>query len=331
MKELTAPTSPTKNGSNGNRKANQRSGNRTSPQKDRSPRKEKSKSFNNAPSTKSTANFANFQQPSQKLQDMSLESTSSFSYSNSTVDDAMFPYEEILLTPDNILSLKPPSPTKDSKVFASPVKQAPFPSDEKPTTLSSEAVDILELLTRKDNVIRLGQAAKKVADAQALSSAPIEIPEKKRINSSPVASPSTTIFRSPSPPTRDTNVSLTSNERFACPSFCNSPAPQNLPIPAFVDMPVQQPSSASRKVKSQSLNIHPTHKGVKPTRLNFSPKKEQRPAPELHSPQPTHITQHDVTKLLHNTEQAYAVPPANNYLDQLSHQLQSLLNIPVQS
>mmetsp|Transcript_29652 Transcript_29652/g.41735 ORF Transcript_29652/g.41735 Transcript_29652/m.41735 type:complete len:331 (-) Transcript_29652:284-1276(-) len=329
MKELSAPTSPTKNGSNNNRKVNSRSGNRTSPQKDRSPqRREKSKSLNNAQSTKSTANF---QQPSPKLHEMSLESIPSFSFPTSSVDDPMFLYdEEILLTPENILSLKPPlSPTKETKFHSSPVKQVPV-SDEKPT-LSSEAVDILELLTRKDNVVRLGQAAKKVAEAQVATSAPIEIPEKKKsMSTSPVASPSSTIFRSPSPPTRDTNVPLNSSERFAGPGFCNSPAPQNLPIPAFVDIPVQQPAPASRKHKSQSLN-QVNSKGVKPTRLNFSPKKEKEAAPQLQNPRPTHITQHDVTKLLQTTEQAYAVQPNNNYLDQLSHQLQSMLNIPVQS
>lgn len=328
MKELTAPTSPTKNGSPSNRKGNQRSGNRTSPQKDRSPqRREKSKSLNNAQPSKSTANF---QQPSPKLQEMSLESIPSLSFPTSTVsDDAMFLYdEEILLTPENILTLKPPlSPTKEPKFHSNPVKQAPLHSDVKPT-LSSEAVDILELLTRKDNVVRLGQAAKKVAEAQAFSSEPIEIPEKKKSVSSPLPSPSSTIFRSPSPPTRDTNVPILSSERFAGPGFCNSPAPQNLPIPAFVDIPVQQP--ASRKVKSQSLNVH--SKGVKPTRLNFSPKKEKEAnsVPELQNPRPTHITQHDVTKLLQTTEQAFAVQPVN-YLDQLSHQLQSMLNMPLQS
>jgi len=319
MKELSAPTSPTKNNSSNNRKGNQRSGNRTSPQKDRSPRKEKSRSFNNAPFTKSTAN--SFQHSAQKISDISLESTQSFQFPT-TVDETMFPYdEEILLTPENILSLKPPSPSKDSKLNS-------IPQQPEKSTLSSEVVDILELLTRKDNVVRLGQAAKKVADAQTNISAPIEIPEKNRStsSSSPTPSPSATIFRAPSPPTRDTNVILTSPERFAGPGFCNSPAPQNLPIPAFVDMPVQQPASSgnSRKFKSQSLN----HKGVKPTRLNFSPKKET--VSELQIPEPTNITQHDVTKLLQRTEQVNTVPN-NGYLDQLSHQLQSLLNIPVQS
>jgi len=172
--------------------------------------------------------------------------------------------DDELLTPDVLRSLSKTDTTKSHGYLDS---KAPLPSKHlelEPPMHQEGVVNILELLTRKDNLEKLALCAQERATASSTmisasvslakfsntmysspspaplptKTLPISTPSRQNSVSSKQATSPRKQFsppRSGSPPSPDSsprNVSPT-QQRWAGHAFCNSPPPNSLPFPSF--------------------------------------------------------------------------------------------------
>lgn len=249
--------------------------------------------------------------------------------------------DEELLTPDTILksyaSVKS-SPIKSNACQAQALQKENVELD--PT--KGNAVNILELLGKKDNLEKIANSVTKAVEEQSI---PIDVPQPSK---------QACMKTPPCTPTKKSNQCA---ERFA--GLSNSPAPNNLPLPSFSFLDQELSNGAKDeperlmfpystlpapllKAASAPSNLVPTSPYLPaqavPCRDFGSPLTPQPVKPKhprnrkLHSDQfqaPSEslpiVVQPPVRALNHS-------PPSNPHLDELSSQLRMMLHIvPTQS